>query len=202
MKEKLQKITAAEGVDYNDVYVYASEMTSRDAVQCCLGTLYEVEDYNDDGTTTYSRYSTADCYVTNTTTENVTIWETKARPDIEIDTYQDGFFQVGKARKLSDKVQKKHPDKRIMCAIIYPKSKSVVVYPLEILRKFPTRMVKAWDPDKGEYVDELNHLVPVSDIDRVHDAGGYVRHWKGCDWDDMYRHNERMGIELSAQGLI
>lgn len=190
------------GIDYSAVYVYAQESSDRDALQCSLGTIYTVEDYNDDWTSTeYQRFSTADAWVTNNTKQTKTIWELKNRPDIHIYTYNDGYFNAGKAAKLAQ-IQKKHPEFPIYVGLIYPMDKSVVVYPLEEVQKFPKKQVRAWSPDQGKYVWETNHLVPVSDIDRVHNAGGYIRHWSGCDWDEMYNYNERIGIELSERGLL
>ena len=197
-KEQIQPT----GIDYSEVYVYASEMTNRDALQCAYGVNYTIEDYNDDWTTTvYQRWSKADAWVTNNTTEQRTIWETKARPDIHIDDYEDGYFNVAKAKSL-EKIAFKHPDTPIYIALIYPLDKAVVAYPLEELPKFQTRQVKAWSPDQGKYVMEWNYLVPVSNVDRVHNAGGYIRHWSGCEWDEMYAYNEKIGIELSERGLL
>ena len=197
-----QTVTAMEGVDGNAVYVYAQEMTSRDALEEALGTRYSVEDYNDKWSQkSYSRYSTADCWVTNDTSGQKTIWELKARPDLHIDTYKDGFLRVAKAKSL-EKIAEKHPYLQIYVGMLYPLDKSVVVYPLEELQKFPTKKVNAWDPEKQRMVDEENYLVPVSDIDRVHDAGGYVRHWHAFDWDTAYAYNMTVGQELSARGML
>lgn len=190
------------GIDYSEVYVYAMEQSNRDALQCAFGSNYTVEDYNDNwAITTYDRYSTADAWITNNTRRTKTIWETKARPDVHIYDYQDGFFNAKKAASLS-KIQEKHPETPIYIALIYPKDKAVVAYPLDIVKSFPTKHARAWSPDQGKYVEETNHLCPVSDVDRVHDAGGYIRHWSGCEWDEMYSYNERVGIELSERGLL
>lgn len=201
MEHTFSSTVTPTGIDYDEVYVYAIEMTSRDALGCAFGTPYEIMDYNENGTTTYSRYSPADCWVTNTTTGEDTIFENKARTDVRIDTYQDGFFNAAKTTKLSA-LQKRHPGKKIFGAILYPLDKSIVIYPLEILKSFPTKEVLAYNPEKNKYTWEKNHLVPVSDIDRVHNAGGVVRHWKGCDWQEMYAYNEKIGIELSERGLL
>ena len=190
------------GIDYSEVYVYAMEQTNRDALQCAFGSNYTVEDYNDNwNLKTYDRYSTADAWITNNTLKTKTIWETKARPDVHIYDYEDGFFNVKKAASL-EKIRAKHPYLQIYVALVYPKERAVVAYPLEAVTACPVKSVRALSPDQDRYVDEQNYLVPVSNVDRVHDAGGYIRHWCGCDWDDMYAYNERMGIELSERGLL
>lgn len=194
-------LTAATGVNYTVVDVYASEMTSRTAISSSLGCLYDVDDYVEDMTRQWDRWSPADCWVQNISTGHQSLWELKSRPDIRLSTYEDGFIRVKKVKKLAD-MRKRRPSLDVWIGLIYPLDKAVVMYPLDSVLGFNTKEVEAWDPDKGKYVKELNYLCPVRNIDRVHDLGGHIRHWGEFDWDRTYSMNLEIGQELSSLGLI
>lgn len=197
-----QTVTAMEGVDNDAAYVYAKEMTSRAAIDEAYGANYSVYDYCETPDCGWDRYSIADCWVVNTTTGYRTLWELKTRNDIRISTYQESYIKVKKVQNLLKKRASRKTPLDIYIGILFPKDKCVVVYPIDAFSKFGTEEVKAWDPDKKKYVLELNYLVPVGNYDRIHDAGGYVRHWHAFDWDDAYETNMMLGQELSARGEI